>query len=157
MDNQINKIRIEVEQWLTEFNNAISLNLSKKDAFDSLSSLFIRDSHWRDLLSLTWKIQTFSGKENIIENMYRCILDVKAKKFSIDSTRTQPRKVTRADKTAIEVILSFETIHGNCEGIVRLVKENKLPQKLKAWNFLTALNELHVKAVSYTHLRAHET
>ena len=145
MDNQINKIRIEVEQWLTEFNNAISLNLSKKDSFDSLSSLFISDSHWRDLLSLTWKIQTFSGKENIIENIYKCILDVKAKKFSIDSTRTQPREVIRADKTAIEVILSFETIHGNCEGIVRLIKEDKLPQKLKAWNFLTALNELHVK------------
>lgn len=145
MDNQTNKIKIEVEQWLTEFNNSISFNTTQKDAYDSLSSLFISDSHWRDLLGLTWKIQTFSGKENIIENMYRCILDMKAKKFSIDKTRTQPREVIRADKKAIEVIFSFETIHGNCEGIVRLIKENNSSQKLKAWNFLTALNELHTK------------
>ena len=67
MDNQINK-KNEVEQWLNEFNNAISLVKSKKDVFYSLSNLFITNRYWKDLLGLTWKVQIFSEKENIIEN-----------------------------------------------------------------------------------------
>ena len=80
---------------------------------------------------------------------------VQARSFSIDIKRTLPREVKRADKKVIEVILTFETEFGKCEGIVRLYNDIDGDGKLKAWNFLTALNELQDKEVndknSYSH------
>ncbi|MDC3409897.1 NAD(P)/FAD-dependent oxidoreductase, partial [Alphaproteobacteria bacterium] len=105
--------------------------------------LFFEDSHWRDVLALTWKIQTVSGKSKIIEDLYNNILDVSAKHFQIDQERTPPREVIRGGKSVIEVILKFNTKFGECEGIVRLYEDHEEQRQFKAWSFLTALSELN--------------
>ena len=123
LDNHVVNINHEVDEWLISFNQAISTQISKEASIDLLYKLFFNDSHWRDLLALTWKIQTISGNENIIPKIYESIVAVQARSFSIDIKRTLPREVKRADKKVIEVILTFETEFGKCEGIVRLYND----------------------------------
>ena len=143
LDNHIVNIRNEVDNWLLSFNNAISSKNSKKETLTNLDKLFFEDSHWRDILALSWKIQTISGKQNIIKKLNDKILDFTAKDFNIDLERTSPREVIRAGKNVIEVILKFKTKYGQCEGILRLYQDNEGSRNFKAWNFLTALSELN--------------
>ena len=143
LDNHIVNIRNEVDNWLLSFNNAISSKNSNKDSLTNLDKLFFEDSHWRDILALSWKIQTISGKQNIIKKLNDKILDFTARDFSIDLERTSPREVIRAGKNVIEVILKFKTKYGQCEGILRLYQDNEGSRNFKAWNFLTALSELN--------------
>ena len=143
LDNHIVNIRNEVDNWLLSFNNAISSKNINKDPLTNLDKLFFEDSHWRDILALSWKIQTISGKQNIIKKLNDKILDFTARDFSIDLERTSPREVIRAGKNVIEVILKFKTKYGQCEGILRLYQDNEGSRNFKAWNFLTALSELN--------------
>jgi cation diffusion facilitator CzcD-associated flavoprotein CzcO len=120
-----------------------------------LDELFLDDCHWRDLLALTWKIQTLSGKKHVINKIYDSALNVQAKGFLVDKNRVQPRKVTRADKIVIEVILTFENKFGKCEGIVRLYNDTQDDRKLKAWSLLTALSELNTEETKHKNLYEH--
>ena len=142
LDNQIINIRSEVDNWLQSFNEAISQQKNKDESIKILSNLFFEDSHWRDILALTWKIQTISGKSKVIENLYNKIIDVSAKSIQIDQQRTLPREVIRAGKNVIEVILKFKTKFGNCEGVIRLFEDQERKGYFKAWSFLTALSDL---------------
>ena len=117
-----------------------------------MDELFLDDCHWRDLLALTWKIQTLSGKNNVINKIYESVLNVQAKDFLVDKNRAQPREVSRADKIVIEVILTFENKFGKCEGIVRLYNDEQENRKLKAWSLLTALDELNTKETNNKNL-----
>ena len=143
LDNQIINIRSEVDNWLKSFNESILQQKNKDESIKILSNLFFEDSHWRDILALTWKIQTVSGKSKIIEDLYNNFLDVSAKDFQIDQERTPPREVIRGGKSVIEVILKFNTKFGECEGIVRLYEDHEEQRQFKAWSFLTALSELN--------------
>lgn len=143
LDNQIINIRSEVDNWLKSFNESILQQKNKDESIKILSNLFFEDSHWRDILALTWKIQTVSGKSKIIEDLYNNILDVSAKDFQIDQERTPPREVIRGGKSVIEVILKFNTKFGKSEGIVRLYEDHEEQRQFKAWSFLTALSELN--------------
>ena len=143
LDNQIINIRSEVDNWLQSFNEAISQQKNKDESIKILSNLFFEDSHWRDILALTWKIQTVSGKSNVIENLLNKIMDVYAKNFQIDQRRTPPREVIRAGENVIEVILRFKTKFGNCESVVRLCEDQERKGNFKAWSILTALSDLN--------------
>ena len=63
LDSHIVNIRNEVDNWLLSFNEAISDKNSKTDSIENLNKLFFENSHWRDILALTWQIQTTSGKQ----------------------------------------------------------------------------------------------
>ena len=152
LDNHIINITNQIDEWLINFNQAISSKANKETAIELLDELFLDDCHWRDLLALTWKIQTLSGKNNVINKIYESVLNVQAKDFLVDKNRAQPREVSRADKTVIEVILTFENKFGKCEGIVRLYNDEQESRKLKAWSLLTALDELNTKETNNKNL-----
>ena len=143
LDNQIINIRSEVDNWLQSFNEVISQQKNMDESKKILSNLFFEDSHWRDILALTWKIQTVSGKSNVIENLLNKIMEVSAKSFQIDQRRTPPREVIRAGENVIEVILRFKTKFGNCESVVRLCEDQERKGNFKAWSILTALSDLN--------------
>ena len=84
LDNHVVNINHEVHEWLISFNQAISTQISKEASIDLLYKLFFKYCHWRDLLALTWKIQTISGNENIIPKIYESIVAVQARSFSTD-------------------------------------------------------------------------
>ena len=155
LDNHITNITNQIDEWLINFNQAISSKANKETAIELLDELFLDDCHWRDLLALTWKIQTLSGKNNVINKIYESVLNVQAKDFLVDKNRAQPREVSRADKIVIEVILTFENKFGKCEGIVRLYNDEQENRKLKAWSLLTALDELNTKETKNKNLYEH--
>ncbi len=155
LDNHNVDITNQIDEWLINFNQAISSKANKEIAIELLDQLFLDDCHWRDLLALTWKIQTLSGKKHVINKIYDSALNVQAKGFLVDKNRVQPREVTRADKIVIEVILTFENKFGKCEGIVRLYNDTQDDRKLKAWSLLTALNELNTEETKHKNLYEH--
>jgi thioredoxin reductase len=125
-------IAAAVEDWLAEFERTLA---APDDG--SLATLFHRDCHWRDVLALTWRINTFSGSDAVASALKRYGARTKPIGLRIDRDRTAPRTVTRAGADAVEAIFRFETADGRGSGVLRL-----RPDTPKAWTLLTALDEI---------------
>ncbi len=50
-----------VQMWLAQFQKALAAGDQV-----SLTSLFLEDSYWRDVLALTWRITTINGADAIV-------------------------------------------------------------------------------------------
>jgi cation diffusion facilitator CzcD-associated flavoprotein CzcO len=126
-----------VENWLAQFARAVS---EPDDIL--MMTLFHRDSHWRDVLALTWHIRTVSGIDAIVNELDVYCGQTRPTAFSIADDRTAPRHVTRAGTDAIEAIFRFETNEGRGIGVLRLTPDGSDHDVLKAWTLLTALDEI---------------
>ena len=122
--------REAAERWLADFQAAFA-------GRGELRPLFRDDSHWRDVLALTWRICTSSGFGSFRESLASSLEKSKAKGFQLDPARTPPREVTRAGTRCIEAMFRFETKDGPCNGVVRLS-----PEDHRCWTLLTALDDL---------------
>jgi cation diffusion facilitator CzcD-associated flavoprotein CzcO len=136
MLDKTDDISIAAENWLAQFENA----LATSDG--DLKSLFHPDSHWRDVLALSWNLQTFNGAGAILSELKARAASAAPSGFRIDPDRAAPRRVTRAGTNAIEAIFKFETAVGRGNGILRLIPDAHDGNRLKAWTLLTALDEL---------------
>jgi cation diffusion facilitator CzcD-associated flavoprotein CzcO len=137
MLDRTENIAVAVENWLAQFESA----LAKPD--DTLpKTLFHPDSYWRDVLALSWNLQTLNGAEAILRELKADAGRAAPSGFRIDPDRTAPRRVTRAGTNAIEAIFKFETAQGRGSGILRLIPDAGDDNRLKAWTLLTALDEL---------------
>ncbi|MCW5734217.1 MAG: NAD(P)/FAD-dependent oxidoreductase [Enhydrobacter sp.] len=105
----------EKEQWLASFASA----LERGDA-DAAASHFVETSYWRDLVSFTWNIVTFEGREAIAAMLKGRLADVQPSTFRMESD---------------EGWFTFETAIGRGRGHMRL-KDGK------AATVFTALMEL---------------
>jgi hypothetical protein len=131
------EIATGVRDWLTQFETAL-----RKPNADLPSTLFHPDSHWRDVLALTWHIVTVTGADAIRAGLKARSRRAQPSGFRIDPQRTAPRKVKRAGTEAIEAIFQFETAEGRCSGVLRLTPDASDNGQLKAWTLLTALEEI---------------
>ncbi len=73
-------------QWLGRFERALSAGDTA-----ALSDLFEADSHWRDVLALTWRIATVSGREAIVRGLAAEGGRAPPSGFAVDAARTPPR------------------------------------------------------------------
>ena len=130
-----------IAPWLTQLNAALNAG----DA-DRVAALFEADSHWRDLLALTWNIETFSGGANLAERLAQSAQACHAHLFAIDPQRCPPRVVERPGVQVIEAMLRFETASGIGAGLVRFKCDDVLAggasAPLRAWTLLTRLEDL---------------
>jgi cation diffusion facilitator CzcD-associated flavoprotein CzcO len=126
-----------VENWLAQFETALS-----ESDHGSLKNLFHPDSYWRDMLALSWNIQTINGADAILRELRAHAGRAAPSAFKIDPDRAAPRRVTRAGTNTIEAIFKFETATGRGSGILRLIPDASDGNRLKAWTLLTALDEL---------------
>jgi putative flavoprotein involved in K+ transport len=117
------------QSWLTQFERALTQG---DDA--ALHDLFHADSYWRDILALTWNIQTIGGSGAIAEALASA-KDRKPSGFALDHARTPPRVTTRAGTQSNEVFFKFETTIGRHNGVLRLIGD-------RAWTLMTALDEI---------------
>jgi cation diffusion facilitator CzcD-associated flavoprotein CzcO len=126
----------DAEDWLARFERALS---NRDDAL--LATLFHADSHWRDVLGLSWRIMTVNGAQSILSELGSHSRRAHPRSFKIAPQRAAPRPVTRAGTEAIEAIFSFETTEGRGSGVLRLIPDadTNMP---KAWTLLTALDEI---------------
>ncbi|KWV53324.1 monooxygenase [Bradyrhizobium macuxiense] len=137
MLDKTDDISVAADNWLVQFEDALA---SPDDVL--LKPLFHPDSHWRDVLALSWNIQTVNRGFAIIEELPAHARRSRPNCFRIDADRAAPRRVMRAGTQAIEAIFKFETAIGRGHGIVRLIPDAADDNRLKAWTLLTALEEL---------------
>src|SRR3712207_5058605 len=127
-----------VSGWLDRFNQA----LEARDAAE-LGALFRPDGHWRDIVGLTWRIATASGREGVAYALLPAAGGSAARRFAVDPDRCPPRVVERAGEEAIEAILRFETAVGEGAGLVRIKRADAAAGDTpQAWALLTALRSL---------------
>jgi len=136
MDGTLTNIpaKATAETWLSNFEAALA---SGNEA--SISALFARECHWRDILAFTWNLRTASGAASIAERIVPALARMAPRGLALAAGRTPPRRVERAGTEAIEAIFTFETSVGPCNGVVRLVSEKGEP---RAWTLMTALDEI---------------
>ena len=138
MLDKTDDVSIAAENWLAQFED----RPHQPDAV-LLKTLFHPDSYWRDVLALSWNIQTINGAERDPERVDKPCRPRGAPAVSaIDPDRAAPRRVMRAGTNAIEAIFKFETAQGRGNGILRLIPDADDGNRLKAWTLLTALDEL---------------
>src|SRR6266508_4511687 len=123
------------EKWLAQFERALAAPSRAR-----LETLFHADSHWRDVLALTWHIKTVSGAEAILRELGTHA--ARPSGFRLDPHRTAPRNVRRAGTDAIEAIFRFETAQGRGSGVLRLTPDAQDGNAFRAWTLLTALDEI---------------
>jgi cation diffusion facilitator CzcD-associated flavoprotein CzcO len=128
---------VAADTWLAQFEEA----LAKSDA-TLLRQLFHPDSYWRDVLALSWNIQTLNGRDAILKSLPPLARSMAPSGFAVAPGRAAPRKVMRAGTNAIEAIFNFETSVGRGNGVLRLIPDENDGNRLKAWTLLTELVEL---------------
>src|SRR4051794_31297771 len=126
-----------VANWPAQFEEAIA-----RPDDGVLNTLFHPDSYWRDVLALSWNIQTINGADAILPELKAHASRAAPVGFAIDPDRRAPRKVMRAGTNVIEAIFKFETTVGRGSGIIRLIPDEADGNRLKAWTLLTELGEL---------------
>ena len=130
-------ISVSAQAWLAAFER--TLGTSDRAAFDSL---FVAECFWRDVLALSWNLQTIAGRDAVARDLTALAPKAAPSNFRIAPNRAPPRWVTRAGTNTIEAIFDFETASGRGSGILRLVPDAADGDRLKAWTLLTALDEL---------------
>ena len=137
MLDRTNDISIAAQAWLDTFERTLG-----RPEPAALNDLFVADSFWRDVLALSWNLQTLAGRETIAQALAALAPKAAPARFEIAPNRAAPRQVTRAGTSSVEAIFDFETATGRGSGIVRLVPDRADGDRLKAWTLLTALDEL---------------
>src|SRR5579863_3128860 len=120
MLDRTDDVSISAENWLVQFESALA---SPNDG--ALKTLFHPDSYWRDVLALSWNLQTLDGADAILEELPRLAAQRTPGRFLIDPARAAPRRVKRAGTETIEAIFKFETNQGRGHGIVRLIPDGE--------------------------------
>src|SRR4030081_1160845 len=137
MLDRTDDVSVAAGNWLAQFESALA-----KPGDSLLKTLFHPDSYWRDVLALSWNLQTINGAEAILRELKARAISAAPSGFRIDPDRAAPRRVTRAGTNTIEAIFKFETACGRGSGILRLIPDAGDGGRLKAWTLLTALDEL---------------
>ena len=127
--------------WVSSFNSLI------QSGGVDVSSLFLRDSYWRDLLCLTWDFHTLHGPEKIEALIKEQGTGCRIKALKVDeSSDFRNPKVSSIDfKGAVKGIQSFLTVEtevGKGRGLVRLLQDPENRMKWKAFTLFTTLEEL---------------
>src|SRR5256714_15696309 len=107
---------IAADNWLAQFEET----LGKPDD-TLLKTLFHPDSHWRDVLALSWNVQTINGADAILKALKLYAPAAAPGGFAVDPDRAAPRKAMRAGSNTVEAILKFETKVRRGSGIRRLM------------------------------------
>ena len=129
--------KLVVDDWVSSLRQLLS-------GFpESCTSLFLKESHWRDLLCMTWDFRTLQGTDQIakfIESSNRGgIIDVLLDK---SVPHKEPQIAQFGDLNVVQAFLKIETSFGRGEGLVRLVSDVGDGGTWKAFTLFTTLREL---------------
>jgi putative flavoprotein involved in K+ transport len=136
MLDKTDDISVAADNWLARFEEALA---NPDNA--ALTTLFHPDSYWRDVLALSWTLQTVNGRDAILARLKAQAGAAQPANFAVDPDRAAPRRVRRAGTDCIEASFRFETATGRGSGILRLTPDSD-GKPMKAWTLLTALEEL---------------
>ena len=134
MDQLIKSVGADVifSQWLGEFGEAVD-----SGSAEAVSGLFETDGYWKDMLSLSWDYELFSGGDEIRAGFARLSGGSGFGKIRPAVGRTPPSKCRRGGRDVVEGFFEFSTASGWGLGFVRLALE--AGNEPRAWLLLTAL------------------
>ena len=123
--------------WIQKFDTAL---LTRDE--DNVSSLFLENASWRDLIAFTNNIVTLEGHE-AIKHMCKDRFTLRKSVFSVSNFVLDPNMKDMDERLGLAVKaegscsawFQFETTTGRAHGFVRL-------QQGKAWTLFTSLYEL---------------
>lgn len=127
--------------WVSLFNDLVR---SKEY---NVSSLFLKDSYWRDLLCLTWDFHTLHGPDKITSLLQDKIKQWRIKSLSIDRSSDIGKPAVGPVDVAgnvkgVQSFFTVETDVGRGRGVVRLLPDAEDGGKWKVFSFFTTLQEL---------------
>ena len=128
-----------VAKWASSFNDLIEAG--KTD----LSTVFYKDSYWRDILCLSWDLHTFSGLESVQSFVEGHLAKWRMKSINADisSNFRRPKNAAIGLSGQLKCIQSFVTVEtdvGRGGGFVRLLPDEN--GNWKCYTLLTVLQEL---------------
>ncbi|MGZ0187721.1 MAG: flavin-containing monooxygenase [Alphaproteobacteria bacterium] len=126
-----------VSSWISGFGAAMAAGDEAQ-----ISQLLNVDSHWRDIVVLTWSIRTHSGGNVVAAALAAAAKKEKPSDFRLADGYSAPRIVERAGTRCIEAFYQFETVAGRGIGVVRLTPP-ALEAPPKAWTLMTSLQGLN--------------
>jgi hypothetical protein len=125
------------EKWLNQLEQSIAAPDTT-----NIKSLFLPESYWRDVLALTWNIQTICSQDDICEALFFALKKTGAYQLKLDLSDNPPVLINRVGTDTIEAFFKFQTTAGRSRGIIRLCTDASDGGTYKALTVLTALEEL---------------
>ncbi len=95
------------KKWLQDFETVL-----KSEKLELVLTFFNEECYWRDLVSFTWNIKTFEGKQEIRDMLQSCLSSTKPSQFTLTEASEQDG--------IVEAFFLFETSVARGRGIVRL-------------------------------------
>ncbi len=89
MLDRTDDVSIAAEDWLAQFESAIA-----KPDESALKTLFLPESYWRDVLALSWNLQTVNGADAVLTELKARVGSAAPRGFRIDPDRAPPRRVS---------------------------------------------------------------
>ncbi|KAJ7676551.1 hypothetical protein DFH06DRAFT_1168458 [Mycena polygramma] len=108
--------------WMDSFTTLIAAG-----DVPGIMVLFIEDSHWRDMLALTWDFRSFHGAPAIQKFLSDRLVSSKLANLRVKEELTSLQR-PYPDLAWISIVFDFETSVGAASGVVRLV-----PQPNEEW------------------------
>ncbi len=127
-----------ITAWLDRFNGA-----AKQCHSQDISALFEIDSHWREIVALSWGISTTSGAQAIGTSLATALQRFGAHQFEIDPVRAAPQLADRAGVKVVEAFLKFQTHIGQGAALLRMKVQPKGSPMTQAWTLHTTLESIH--------------
>src|SRR5204862_391126 len=88
---------VAADNWLAQFEEAL---VKPDDAL--LKTLFHPDSYWRDVLALSWNIQTINGADAILKELPPLARSASPSGFAIAPDRAAPLKQLNVDTLIVD-------------------------------------------------------
>ena len=129
-------LRASCTNWLAEFNTA----LARRDA-EAAAALFVHEGYWRDIVSFTWTLRTFHGRESIGGALAATFDTVQATGFRLEEEREPALKELNGVE-CIEAFFVFETGVARGQGVLRLATGSAATGASQALTLLTTAQEL---------------
>jgi cation diffusion facilitator CzcD-associated flavoprotein CzcO len=130
-------IASESRSWLDALEYA--LHAGDESDFDDL---FVADTCWRDVVSLTWDTCQFWGRDAVRRAMFKHATPAGLSNLRLDDDRSAPKTAEFLGEPVIEVFFSFDTNVGTGKGFARLTPGSSARVGLRALMIATILVSL---------------
>ncbi|WAH97640.1 flavin-containing monooxygenase [Arthrobacter sp. MMS18-M83] len=125
-------------QWIAAFGNA----LEGEPDESALLRLFIDDSHWRDLVALTWDTRQVSGRSELVDRLISSTEWATPRNFRLAPGYSAPSRQSRTRREVIEAFFEFDVAYGSAVGLVRLIPDDQSSTGVRAWMLLTQIESV---------------
>ncbi|BBY38133.1 FAD-dependent oxidoreductase [Mycobacterium mantenii] len=128
----------DARAWIGALEQVLSTGVQR-----SFEELFLADSFWRDMVSLTWDTCQFWGRDAIWRALSEHAASAGFSNLRLDDERPGPRIAEFLGEPVVELFFAFDTAVGTGKGFARLTPDTSADFGLRAWMIATALVKLN--------------